>query len=311
MKVLITGGAGYIGTVLIPELLQRGHEILVYDNLLYNADVLIPYFRYPNFSFVKGDVLETEKLKRVIQDCDAVIHLAAVVGYDACNRNPELSKLINTVSTQNIVNMLRPEQLLFFGSTGSNYGIVDGTCDENTPLNPQTVYAKTKTDAENIVMTHPSSISYRFATAFGPSPRLRLDLLVNELSYLAVSQKYMLVYQPENMRTFIHVNDIAKSFIFGIENHSKMVGNVYNIGGNNMNYTKRQICEIIKEKTNCIVYYNDFDSDKDHRDYEVSYEKISSLGFRPETTVEDGIDELLKIYKILNLKDKKYVNSGV
>jgi len=258
MKILITGGAGYIGTALIPDLLSQGYDVTVYDNLIYNGDVLIPYFRFSNFSFINGNILETDKLREVVKKSDIVIHLAAVVGYDACNKNPELSRLINTVATDNIVQMLSPNQTIFFGSTGSNYGIVDGICNEDTPLNPQTVYAKTKTDAESIVMTHPSSIAYRFATAFGSSPRLRLDLLVNELTYLAVSQRYMLVYQPENIRTFIHVNDIAKSFLFGIQNLEKMRGNVYNVGSEKMNYTKRNICELIQQKTNCVVYYNYF-----------------------------------------------------
>lgn len=310
-KILITGGAGYIGTTLIPTLLNHGYQVTVYDNLMYNGDILIPYFRNPNFSFIKGDILETKKLQKAVSQSDVIIHLAAIVGYDACNRNVEMAEMINTTATRQLVDMVSNDQLLLFGSTGSNYGIVDGICTEETPLNPLSIYAKTKADAEGIFMQKPNAIAYRFATAFGAAPRLRLDLLINELAYLAVSQKYILVYQPEFMRTFIHVQDIANCFIFAIENYNLMVGNIYNVGSNDMNFTKRDICEKIKEKTNCIVYYNDFDSDKDHRNYEVSYNKISSLGYKTTISIDDGIDELIKVYEVLNLKNKKYVNAGI
>ena len=206
--------------------------------------------------------------------------------------------------------MLSPDQLLMYGSTGSNYGKVDKICTEETPLNPTSLYAKTKTVGELEVMKHGKAIAYRFATAFGAAPRLRLDLLVNDLTYLATTQRYMLVYQPEFMRTFIHVRDLVKSFIFGIENVDKMAGEVYNVGSNKLNHSKREVCEMIKEKTGCVVYYNDFDSDKDHRDYEVSYDKISKLGFNVSVTLEEGIDELIKVYQTINLKDKRYINDG-
>ena len=310
-KILITGGAGYIGTSLIPELLKNNYDVTVYDSLSYDGNVLIPYFQHQNFHFIKGDILERSKLKKATRNKDIIIHLAAIVGYAACEKNPELTEMINTQATKDLTNMLSPNQLLMFGSTGSNYGKVDGVCTEKTPLNPTSLYAKTKTEAEQIVMSHPNSIAYRFATAFGSSSRLRLDLLVNDLTYLAITQKYMLVYQPEFMRTFIHVRDLIKSFLFGIENADKMAGEVYNVGSNKMNYSKRDVCELIKQKTNCIVYYNDFDSDKDHRDYVVSYDKIHTLGFDTTITLEEGSNELLKVYQTLNLKDKRYVNEGV
>jgi nucleoside-diphosphate-sugar epimerase len=310
-KILITGGAGYIGTTLVPVLLNLGYDVTIYDNLIYNGDILIPYFSNPKFSFIKGDILETEKLKKAVSHSDVIIHLAAIVGYEACNRNTELAEMINTTATKQLVDMVSSNQLLLFGSTGSNYGIVDGICTEETPLNPLSVYAKTKTNAETIIMQHPNAIAYRFATAFGASPRLRLDLLINELTYLAISQKYILVYQPEFMRTFIHVQDIANCFVFAIKNKDLMRSNVYNVGSNDMNFTKRDICEMIKQKTNCVVYYNDFDSDKDHRDYQVSYDKLNALGYKTTISIDDGIDELIKVYQVLNLKNKKYINAGI
>ena len=309
-KVLITGGAGYIGTALIPELLDAGYEVTVYDSLTYDGNVLIPYFQNKNFYFIKGDILEESKLKNAIKDKDVIIHLAALVGYAVCENNPELTEMVNGRATKSLVNMLSPDQLLMYGSTGSNYGKVDKICTEETPLNPTSLYAKTKTVGELEVMKHGKAIAYRFATAFGAAPRLRLDLLVNDLTYLATTQRYMLVYQPEFMRTFIHVRDLVKSFIFGIENVDKMAGEVYNVGSNKLNHSKREVCEMIKEKTGCVVYYNDFDSDKDHRDYEVSYDKISKLGFNVSVTLEEGIDELIKVYQTINLKDKRYINDG-
>ena len=310
-EVLITGGAGYIGTTLIPELLVRGYNVTVYDSLSYEGDILIPYFANPNFRFIKGDILEKDKLQKALKGKDIVIHLAALVGYAACERNHNMTQLVNCDATDGLVEMLTPDQLLLFGSTGSNYGkVTNGICTEETPLNPTSLYAETKTYAEKKAMSHGNTIAYRFATAFGSSPRLRLDLLVNELAYLAITQGYIMVYQPEFMRTFIHVRDLVRSFIFGIENVDKMAGEVYNVGSNHMNHSKREVCEMIKAKTGCVVHYNDFDSDKDHRDYVVSYNKINTLGFECEITLDEGIDELIKVYETLNLKYKRHVNAG-
>ena len=254
-EVLITGGAGYIGTTLIPELLAKDYNVTVYDSLSYEGDILIPFFANTNFKFIKGDILEKDKLQKAIEGKDVIIHLAALVGYAACEKNHNMTQLINCDATDSLVEMLSPDQLLLFGSTGSNYGkVTNGVCTEETPLNPTSLYAETKTYAEKKAMSHGNTIAYRFATAFGSSPRLRLDLLINELTYLAVTQGYIMIYQPEFMRTFIHVRDLCKSFIFGIENADKMSGEVYNVGSNKMNYSKREVCEMIKEKTGCVVH---------------------------------------------------------
>lgn len=312
-KILITGGAGYIGSTLIPLLLNQGYEVTVYDNISYNAQVLIPHFGNKNFYFTRGDILDKEKLKEAVKDKDIVIHLAALVGFPLCDRKPDLAKRVNVGGTKNLIDVLSKNQLLFYSSTGSNYGNVSSEIDivtENTPLNPTSLYGKTKTEAENLCMARENSISYRFATVFGPSPRLRLDLLVNDLTYLASTQGYIVVYQPEFIRSFIHAQDMVKSFLLGIQEHQKMIGNSYNIGSDNMSYSKRQVCEIISEKTKCLVYYENFDYDRDHRDYEVSYEKIKKLGFNTTKTVEDGVEELVRVYKLLNLYDRNYYNIG-
>ena len=309
-KVLITGGAGYIGTVLTELLLSKGYKVTIYDRLMYDGSILIPYFSNPNFKFVKGDILDKESLNKVIKENDIVIHLAAIVGYLACDRNKILTNQVNVDGTKNIIDLIGKDQYLLFGSTGSNYGKVEGICKEDTPLNPSTLYGVTKTRSEDIVMGRDNSTAFRFATAFGVSPRLRMDLLVNDLVYKAITDGCLVIYQSHAMRTFIHVRDMARSFLFAIENQDKMVGEVYNCGSNDLNYSKRDVCEMIKERTNCYINYNDYDYDKDNRDYEVSYDKLHSLGFDVNIGVEEGIDELIKVYNVLNFVDKRYFNIG-
>jgi nucleoside-diphosphate-sugar epimerase len=310
-KILITGGAGYIGSVLIPMLLNEGHEVTVYDNVSYDPQPLIPHFSNKNFHFIRGDILDKKNLKEVVKGKDIIIHLAALVGFPLCDKKPDLARRVNIEGTKLLIDTMSDEQLLFYSSTGSNYGKIKNLkCDEDSPLNPTSLYGITKTESEGLCMSRKNSISYRFATAFGTSPRLRLDLLVNDLTYLAQTQGYIVVYQPEFIRSFIHVQDMAKSFLLGVQKWKKMIGNSYNIGSDKMSYSKQDVCEIISRETKCLVYYENFDYDRDHRNYEVSYEKIKKLGFDTTKTVEDGVKELIKVYKLLNLYDRKYYNIG-
>lgn len=292
-NILITGGAGYIGSVLVPELLKEGHKVCVYDSLLFGGNGLLPYFRNPNFTFVKGDIRDTKKLKPLLEDKDIIIHLAAIVGYPACSRNPELTKEVNLDATKNLVDMVRDDQYILFGSTGSNYGAVKDICTEESPLTPLSLYGETKTEAEKYIMDNCNATAYRFATAFGSSPRLRLDLLVNDFVCKAIRDKYIVVYESHFMRTFIHVYDIARSFIHAINNQKTMQGNVYNVGSNKMNCSKKDICDLIKEKTDYYLHLADFDGDADKRNYIVSYDKISETGFDTTISLKDGINELV------------------
>ena len=309
-KVLITGGAGYIGTVLTELLLSRGYKVTIYDRLMYDGAILIPFFSNSNFKFVKGDILDTDSLGKVMKENDIVIHLAAIVGYFACDRNKDLTERVNVDGTKAVLDLIGKDQYLLFGSTGSNYGKVDGICTETTPLNPSTLYGITKTESEHMIMDRENSTAFRFATAFGISHRLRMDLLVNDLVYKAMTDGCLVIYQSYAMRTFIHVKDMARSFLFAIENEDKMNGEIYNCGSNALNYSKRNVCEMIKKKTDCYIDYNDFDYDKDNRDYEVSYDKLHKLGFDVTIDVEQGIDELIKVYQVLNFVDKRYFNTG-
>lgn len=303
-KILVTGGAGYIGSVLVSELLKENYEVTVFDNLLFGGNSLFPYFINPNFKFSNGDIRDTERLKKEMENKDVIIHLAAIVGYPACQKNPKLAVETNLESTINLVKNTKSNQYVLFGSTGSNYGAVtNGICTENTPLNPLSLYGETKTEAEKFLIENCNSTAYRFATAFGLSPRLRLDLLINDFVNKAINQKYIVVYESHFMRTFIHVKDIARSFIFAIENRDKMQGQIYNVGSNNMNYSKRDVCELIQKRTDYYLHLADYGTDIDKRNYVVSYDKINSLGFDTTISIEQGIDELISGIKCIKNND--------
>src|SRR5271155_1564804 len=203
MRILVTGGAGYVGTVLVPLLLREGHEVTILDSLMYQGEVLLPFFSIPNFKFIKGDVRDKRILKDVCKDQDVVIHLAAIVGLPACREHPDAAEGTNYMGSVNIAKSLSKDQVVLFSSTGSNYGEVNEICTEETPLNPLSIYGDTKTRAEKYLMDNSSCVAFRFATAFGLSPRLRLDLLVNDFTFAAVKQKYIIVYESWFMRTFI------------------------------------------------------------------------------------------------------------
>ena len=306
-KILVTGGAGYIGTSLIPRLLEEGHEVTVFDNLMYGGNQLLSFFRNANFNFVKGDITIKSDLQEVVKNKDIIIHLAAIVGFPACEGNPELAKNVNVMGTQNIIDVTSPEQIILYGSTGSNYGKVDDICTEETPLNPLSLYAETKTDAEKMLIDRGNVIAYRFATAFGVSTRLRLDLLINDFANKCLRDGYLVVYEKDFMRTFIHVSDIAESFIFAIKNLEEMIDNVYNVGDDSMNYSKEEVCNMIKSRTDAFIHFEEIGEDADKRDYIVSYDKINKLGFSTKITLEDGIDELIKALRVIDFKNP-YIN---
>ncbi|MCP9296739.1 MAG: NAD(P)-dependent oxidoreductase [Planktothrix agardhii LY1] len=302
MKILVTGGAGYVGTSLIPQLLERGYQVRVLDSLMFGGDQLLPFFKYKNFEFIKGDIRNIEDLSNAVKDQDVIIHLAAIVGYPACRSHPELAEDVNIGGTKNLASVVSRNQLVIFGSTGSNYGAVEDICTEETPLNPLSLYGQTKTIAENHLLENCTTIAFRFATAFGVSPRLRLDLLINDFVYKALTQQYLVVYEKHFMRTFIHIRDLGASFLFAIDNVEKMKGQVYNVGDESMNYSKEQICEMIQKQTNCYVHYADVGEDIDKRNYIVSYEKIKSLGFQTQIAVDEGIEELIKALGVISYK---------
>ncbi len=299
MRVLVTGGAGYVGSSLVPLLLRRGYQVRVLDNLMYGGESMMPLFVDSNFEFVKGDVRDCELAKETVQDCDTIVHLAAIVGYPACRKNPELAQSVNVDGTRTVL-QASAGRTIVYASTGSNYGkLIDQVATEDTPLNPLSLYGTSKTEAEQLLLDAGNTVAYRFATAFGVSPRLRLDLLINYFTHKAFTQQYLVVYEKHFMRTFIHVRDMARAFLFALENMGRMRGDVFNVGSDDMNYSKEQVCEIIEAKTPCYVHYADIGEDADKRNYVVSYDKLNELGFDTRIKVEEGVDELLKAMAVI------------
>tara|TARA_Y100001973_G_C5173844_1_gene320695 strand:- start:501 stop:1451 length:951 start_codon:yes stop_codon:yes gene_type:complete len=306
-RILVTGGAGYVGTALLSKLLEAGHEVTVFDNLMQGGNQLLSFFRNKNFHFVHGDVTIKRDLERAVKGQDIIVHLAAIVGFPACKNNPELATRVNVGGTQNLIDVTTPEQVILYGSTGSNYGKVTDICTEESPLNPLSLYGETKTDAERMLMKRGNVVAYRFATAFGVSPRLRLDLLINDFTNKCLRDGYLVVYEKHFMRTFIHVSDMASAFMLAINNTDKMVNNVYNIGDDSMNHSKEAICRMVAGKTDAFIHFEEIGEDADKRNYIVSYDKIKALGFRTEITVEEGIDEIIKALSVVDFHNP-YVN---
>ncbi|MDZ7266528.1 MAG: NAD(P)-dependent oxidoreductase [candidate division KSB1 bacterium] len=304
MKLLVTGGAGYVGSVLIPRLLTAGHRVRVLDNLMYGGASLLPFFSDPKFEFLKGNILDEARVREATRGVDAIIHLAAIVGYPACKKNEQLAHDVNYIGTKIVEKNRDRNQLLIYASTGSNYGAVVGQiCTEETPLNPLTIYGTTKTQAERHLLASPNTICFRYATAFGVSPRMRLDLLINDFVYQAVKVRNLIVYERTFKRTFIHVIDMARSFMFALENADRMIGQVYNVGSEQMNYSKEQIAELVRRKVDFYLHYADVGKDEDQRNYEVSYAKINALGFYTTISVEEGVDELIRAYETIDLRN--------
>jgi|TARA_R110000824_G_C15226282_1_gene678049 nucleoside-diphosphate-sugar epimerase len=308
-KIFITGGAGYIGTSLVPKLLDQGHEVTVYDCLFHGGNQILPFLRNKSFSFIRGDIRDADLLSKSVEGHDIVIHLAAIVGFPACKLNPKVAADVNVQGTKNLIEACEKDyQPILYGSTGSNYGVVSDICTEETPLNPLSLYGETKTEAERLLLERGNVVAYRFATAFGISPRIRFDLLINDFANKCIKDGYLVVYEKHFMRTFIHVEDIAESFIFGINNLDKMTDNVYNVGSDSMNYSKEQICNMIAEKTGAFVHFEEIGEDADKRNYIVSYDKINQLGFETTVSMQKGIDEICKALEVVDFQNS-YTNA--
>lgn len=294
MKVLVTGGTGFIGAVLAPLLLDAGHTVVVLDNLLYGQNMLLSHFINQQFEFINADVRDAAAVREAVRGVDVVVHLAALVGAPVCEQHKQLAEEVNVGGTRNVLDACSPEQPILFASTGSNYGKVDTICTEDSPLNPLSVYGITKTRAEEMIMARGNAISYRFATGFGLSPRLRLDLLPNDYVFQAVKNGTLIVYERGALRTFIHVRDMARAFLHAIDTYDRMKNNVYNVGSNDMNFSKEDVARLVQKHVDYYVHFAEFGADPDKRDYEVSYAKIEATGFHTTISMEHGITELVK-----------------
>ena len=307
--VTITGGAGYIGTVLTQELLRNGFKVTVLDNFRYNQNSLLDCCRDFNFTIIRGDVRNQETLTSAISGADYIIHLAALVGAPLCDYDSEAAITTNLDSTKLLLSVRRPHQKILFPCTNSGYGIGqrDKYCTEETPLRPISLYGRTKVEAEKLLLKSGNTISFRLATVFGVSSRMRTDLLVNDFVYRAVIDKYVIVFEGNFKRNYIHIRDVARVFIHGISRFDDLKDQAYNVGLSDANLSKLELCDKIKEHLPSFVYLeSSVGEDPDKRDYIVSNEKIEKTGFRPLSTIDEGINELIKAYTIV--RNNKYSN---
>jgi len=301
-NVLITGGAGYIGAILTKALLDKGFRVTVYDNLLFSQSSLLDCCYSSRFRFIQGDIVDTEKLGKLLPQSDIVIPLAALVGAPACARNPSLTRLVNFDAPIRMLSMLSSEQIVLFPTTNSGYGVGEAGayCDETSPLRPISEYAQSKVEIEDAFLQKGNATTFRLATVFGVSPRMRMDLLVNDFVYRAKKDKFIVLFEEHFRRNYIHVRDVSKAFLFGIDNFDRMRGEPFNVGLSSANLTKRQLCEKIKEHIPALqIFASDHAKDPDQRDYLISNAKIEGLGWTPDFSLEDGIQELIKAYDIL------------
>lgn len=301
MKILITGGAGYLGSVITENLLSKGYEVTVLDNLMYNQTSSIIFSHNPNFEFIYGDVRDSELLENLVFDFDVIIPLAAIVGFPACDRDKDLATKVNYEHVRYICELVEGTKVrVVYPNTNSGYGIGEsGECTEESPLNPISHYGVTKVKAESEVLKI-GGISVRLATVFGTSPRMRMDLLVNEFVYKALTDKYITIFEKDFVRNYIHIRDVANVFLFMIENYEEHSGEVFNVGLSDANLSKEELVEKIKGYVpDFAITYSDYYEDPDKRDYIVSNDKIESTGWMPEYSLDDGIVELIKTYTIL------------
>ena len=301
MKILITGGAGYLGSVIVGKMLNAGYEVVVLDKLLFNQTSLLQYTSNPKFKFIYGDVRNEKLLEQLCKEADVIIPLAAIVGFPACAADPQLAKEINFKQILNIVRFGKGKKILY-PNTNSGYGIAEGQteCTEESPLTPISVYGQTKCDAENFLRTSTDAIVFRLATVFGVSPRMRTDLLVNDFTYKAITDKYIVVFERNFKRNFIHVEDVASAFLFMLENYETYKGEVFNVGLSDANLSKQELLEKIQGHVkDFAVSYNDFYEDPDKRNYIVSNDKIEATGWKPEWDLDRGIKQLIQGYQMI------------
>lgn len=303
MKVLITGGAGYLGSVITQSLLENGYSVTVLDKLLFNQTSLLQHTSNLNFKFIYGDVRNESLLEKLCNDADVIIPLAAIVGFPACDAEPELAEEINYKQILNIVKFTADRnKKILYPNTNSGYGIGIGQteCTEESPLNPISIYGKTKCSAENFLKENTNAIIFRLATVFGVSPRMRTDLLVNDFTYKAITDKYIVVFEKSFKRNFIHIKDVASAFLFMIQHYDTYKGEVFNVGLSNANLSKQELLEKIQlHVNNFAVSYNDYYEDPDKRDYIVSNAKIEATGWIPTWDLDKGIDELIMAYQMI------------
>lgn len=308
MKILVTGCCGYLGSQLVRDLLKYNFKVKGIDNFIRNnGNSLLELISNSNsnFEFIRGDICYREIMEKCLKDVDFIVNLVGIVGEPACNRNEDLAKLYNADMINQLIDLNKNKIPILQSSTGSVYGSVPaGTCNEATVPNPISWYAQTKLIGEKYLTNYaPNYLIYRLATVYGVSPNIRLDLLINDLTYKAVKDRSLVIFQKEFRRTFLHVKDISLAFIHGIINFNKMKNQTYNVGDEKGNWTKEEIAELLKQRTKCSVFYGENGyKDNDQRNYSYVCDKIKQTGWKPTITIEEGIEELIKAIPLLNIK---------
>lgn len=300
-KVLITGGAGYIGSVLAERLLSAGFAVTVIDNLMYQQHSLFHLAHHPDFSFVRGDVRDQKAMQPVVRDADVIIPLAAIVGAPACDRDPWLAESVNFGAIQMLNRLRSPNQVVVFPNTESVYGMKSGAtlCTEDDRIEPTSLYGATKMQAEQELLGSQNAVALRLATVFGMSPRMRRDLLVNHFVYAALTDGYITIFEKNFKRNLVHVRDVADCFLHCIQNAQHMVGRPYNLGHESANLSKEELALKVKEYLpHFYIHFSDIGSDPDKRNYIISSERLRKTGFEAKRTVDMGIAELIKGYRM-------------
>jgi nucleoside-diphosphate-sugar epimerase len=302
MRVLVTGGAGYIGSVLVPSLLAAGHQVTVVDNFMYRQTSLLDVCSEPGLEIMRGDARDRQLMEQMIPGHDVLIPLAALVGAPVCARDPEAACGTNFGAVELMLNLRSRDQRVIYPNTNSGYGLGQGEafCTEETPLLPISVYGRTKCQAEQAVLDAGNSLTFRLATVFGTSPRMRIDLLVNDFTYRAVTDGFVVLFEAHFKRNYIHVRDVARAFMHAIDNFESMQGRAYNVGLSDANLSKLELCQAIQRHVPSFYFAEAaVGEDPDKRNYVVSNARIEATGFRPRFMLDAGIRELVKAYQVV------------
>ncbi|WP_320664286.1 NAD-dependent epimerase/dehydratase [Prochlorococcus sp. MIT 1223] len=310
INILVTGGAGYLGSIVVPDLLSKGYKVTVLDNFMYRQSGLAHLCTNKNLHIIRGDVRDEGLINKLIREHDVIFPLAALVGAPICAQDPYNAESVNHDSILNLFKNVHESQIIIMPTTNSAYGTGDENnfCTEESKLRPISKYAIDKVKIEEKLLEHENSISFRLATVFGMSPRMRIDLLVNDFVYRAVNDRAVVLFESSFKRNYIHIRDVSRVFLHGLENISKMKGQIYNVGLSEANLSKLELCKRIKEKvTEFEIIEAKIGKDPDQRNYIVSNEKIESTGYLPVHSLEEGIEELIKGYQMIKVSEYKNV----
>lgn len=308
-NILVTGGAGYLGSTMIPELLSAGHKITVLDNFVFRQNSLAHVCHHSNFSVVRGDIRVEATIRPLMKNADIIIPLAALVGAPLCSKDPVGASTTNHDAIMMMLKLLSKDQVVLMPTTNSAYGTGDENnfCTEESPLRPISQYAIEKVEIEKAFMQHQNAISFRLATVFGMSPRMRIDLLVNDFTYRAVYDRFVVLFESQFKRNYIHVRDVTRVFLHAINHYGKMRGQIYNVGLSDANVSKKELCQAIQRHLPDFLFLEaPVGKDPDQRNYIVSNAKIEATGFKAAYSLDDGISELIKGYTMI--RNTRYGN---